>query len=339
MNSSVIKIVMMVLFFILVSPPLAADTTGVRAAYLRGGWVGAKNVAMGTSVEAITDDIYSIYWNPAGLSNLRFRKQNINEEVREKLKYGDIDSIREQDLRKFSDYTPKLFFQTGASASLLAADREAGFSGVAFNIYNVVFGAGVYGIRSTDIEGRDEEGNLTSPLDYYAGAGYLSVCVPTEFASVGVSVKGLYEDLDDTGYTGGAFDIGVQSDFIPLFRIGFVVQDLGVGMSPLSPQEGFTKDYEFGKPLFRANFALASRTSDIMLSFGFLRYLEDEEVMLKFGIGYYFSESSIIMLGVRDSLFSTGITMRLWEIDFAYALSFDNIDMGLNNTLSMTLML
>ena len=325
-------------FVCLFSLPIFADSTGVRAAFSRLGIAGAHNLAMGGAVEAITDDVFSVFWNPAGLTHLRSRKKSIREDVRTKLQQKQIDKITERDLNRLSDDTPKFFFQLGAAASRLQEDREAAFLAGTFNLGNTVLGMGVLGIYSDKIATYSNEGVFTGDTSYQAGVSYLSVSYPTEYVSIGLTAKTFYENIDRTNFAGGAFDVGIQTDFIPLVRIGVVVQDIGAGLMPVEKDDEVKNEYEFGKSVFRFNIALVSRTANMIVSAGIIKKFEDKSSDYKLGIRYYVLENFAFMLGVNESLFSTGAMINILDADFSYAVSVDNIDMGYNHTVSFSYM-
>ncbi len=329
-------VISLFLQFVLLSV-LHADNQSAssRAAFTRGSWIGANNISMGTAVEAISADVFSIYWNPAGLTQLRYRKQNINEYVHEKLKDDEIDDISERDLALYSDYSPKPFLQFGSSVSMLSLNREAAFSGAAFNIMNLVIAPGVYYIRSDDIEKRNESGTKTGYADYGAGVSYLSFAYPLDFISLGVTGKALYENIDSTTYYGGGADFGIQADFIPLIGFGVVMQDLVQTMRPLEKSKYISDDFDFSSPQIRMNVSVSSRTSDIIISFGLVRNLEDSNYSFKLGFKYDLTEFLNLAVGLNDSQFSSGVNLKIWQLDLSYAVSLDKIDMGYNNTVSV----
>ncbi|RLB12374.1 MAG: hypothetical protein DRG82_17155, partial [Deltaproteobacteria bacterium] len=54
--------------------PEASSFVGIRAAEFLEIPVGARGIAMGSAYSAVTDDITSIWWNPAGLGFLENRE-------------------------------------------------------------------------------------------------------------------------------------------------------------------------------------------------------------------------------------------------------------------------
>ncbi len=324
------------LFVFAVAFQTAAQDAGRRASFTRGGWAGAKYVAMGKAAEVIVDDVYSIYWNPAGLAGLKERERLSPEEIRDRARKGDVASITEDDLIHFSEEKgTRTVFQIGASATQLDAEREAGFGGAAFNIFGGVMGAGVYSTRSTGIQGRDESGNPTSKLDYSGSVGYLSYGWASGVSSLGISVKGLYEKIGEVAYYGGGIDVGTQVDVIPFLRVGFVVTDIGAAMKPDKRYEGIDNRYDFAAPTVRVSLALTSQQSDFTLAMSAVRKLEQkEEYELNIGIRYNIYKNLAAYVGLNDKLFTTGASFTIWGIEAAYAFSYDNINDGYNHTVS-----
>jgi hypothetical protein len=44
----------------------------------------------------------------------------------------------------------------------------------------------------------------------------------------------------------------------------------------------------------------------------------------------------MLSAGLNDGYFSCGFTLKLFKMDISYALNFDKIDYGYNNTISLT---
>ncbi len=316
----------------------AKDDAGGRAAFTRSGWAGARYVAMGKAAEVIVDDVYAIYWNPAGLRELIQKEILTPEEIKDKARSGKIKSITEDDLTQFSeeDYS-QFFIQIGISSAILDIDREAGFAGAAFNLFGGVCGVGYYGIQSRNIESRDEEGNYIKDLDYIASIGYLSYGWGMGVASVGVSLKALNERAGKISYYGLGSDIGAQIELVPLVKIGFVVQDIGTGLKPVKKYENIDNKYDFASPVFKLSGSITNRASDIIASISGIKKLEQDDFEVNFGFQYNIFKYTSLYLGLNDSLFSSGVSFRFFNIDLTYAYTFDKINYGNNNILSLTL--
>ncbi|MGL4370840.1 MAG: hypothetical protein ACRCUT_14380, partial [Spirochaetota bacterium] len=256
--------------------PLFAGSAGSRASFTRGGWAGAEYVAMGNSSEAIVDDLFALYWNPAGLSAMASRNTTSPDEIRKKAEGGDVSGVTEEDLLRFSETRDTFFFQIGVSASTLDIEREAAFSGCAMKLFGGVFGAGAYSIYSDKIDMYDENAAYTGQTSYVGSVGYIAYSRAIGPASVGVTLKPVYEKIDDASYSGGACDAGVQAEILPFIKAGCVVQDIGIGLYPVSGS-GLEKKYDFGAPVIRGSVAFDSRASDLSVSAGVVYKLEQEK--------------------------------------------------------------
>lgn len=329
-----------VTFCVLSVSHLAAQDAGARATFTRSGWVGARYIAMGKAAEAIADDVYAIYWNPAGLVDLRDRQTLSPDEIREKARKGDIKGITEQDLIRFSDEgNTRPFVQAGVSASMLDVEREAGFAGIAFGLGKGVMGCGLYLIQSRGIEGRDEFGNYTGKLDYVASTGFVSYGFTTGLASMGVSLKGMQERIAESTYYGAAADFGANVDVLPFLRLAFVIQDIGQTMQGDESRDEMRRRYDFGYPSLKVSAALSNRNRDFLLAVSGVKKIEQEKYELNGGIQYNVSGALSLHMGLNEVNFAAGVSIHLVGMNIGYAFSVDNIDYGYNNTVSLSLVL
>ncbi len=317
---------------------LEAQDAGARAAYTRGGWAGAKYVAMGRAGEVMADDVFAIYWNPAGLTGLKERENLSPEEISDRARKGSVGSISEEDLIRFSDEDgPRTVFQIGLSAAAIDIEREAAFAGAAFTAFKGVLGLGLYSIQSRGIESRDDAGNYLGDINYSGSVGYLSYAWITGVTAVGVSMKALYEKIGDIGYYGAGADVGFQVEVIPFIRVGFVVADIGTGLKPDKSYPDIENKYDFGSPVIKLSVALTTRESDFTLALSALRKLEQEEFDFNVGLGYTVMRNITVYGGLSDSFFTAGVSFRFWSLEAAYAFSYDNINSGYNNIVSLTM--
>jgi hypothetical protein len=221
---------------------------------------------------------------------------------------------------------------------MLDAEREAGFAGVAFNLYNAVMGVGLYTITSTGIEEYDESGNyLGDDLKYIGSAGYLSLGWSAGISNIGVSLKGLYERIADTEYGGAGADIGVQVSMLPFLKIGFVIQDIGSGLYPIDSSDEIESEYQFASPSLKFGGAITSDTGFTIAVTG-IKKLEQEDFQLNAGIRYRLMKSVNIYLGLNDSNFSSGVMIKVKRVHVSYAFTIDKIDYGYNNIASVTIL-
>jgi hypothetical protein len=311
------------------------DSDG-RVAFTRGGWAGGRYIAMGKTAESVVDDVYSIYWNPAGLRELLHKQTLTSDEIKKRAESGAIDSITEKDLTNFSEKEySKLFVEIGASCTLLDPDNEAGFAGIAFSVFNGVLGIGYYGnyIKYP----KDAEVNSLKGKDSLSSAAYLSYGGGTGVASLGMSLKTIYVDNVNTRYYGLGADLGMQIELIPLVKIGIVVQDIGTGLKPAKNYDNTASRYDFTYPVVKIGASVTDRSSDFILAVSGIRKLEENGFKINFGFQYNIFKFTSLYLGVSSSALSTGISLRFLNMDILYAFMYDKEDYGYSNTLSFAL--
>jgi len=317
-----------------------ASEAGSRASYTRGGWVGARYAAAGQCGVVLADDVYSIYWNPAGLSDIKSKKKAISDDISERARSGSIQSITEEELLNFSKPASEMdVLNIGVSGAMLDVDRNALFAGCAFGLFNGVIGFGAYSIFSLAIPSYDENnGDPTGKSNYSGSAGYISYGISLGAVSVGVSVKGLYERIGDYSYAGVGLDTGLQIFVLPFLKIGLAAYDLGSGLAPLNDDNGNLENkYDFGTPSFRGNVAFISEIG-FTLSVGFVKKLEQSDYSLTFGVQYDVKSFLSIYAGMYDSEFSTGVAVKAFNFEISYAFVFDKIDGGVNNIVSASIL-
>ena len=316
-----------------------ASEAGSRASYTRGGWAGARYAAVGQCGAVFADDVYSIYWNPAGLSELKSKKKATGEDIFERARSGNVQGITEEELINFSKPASEMnVVDIGISGAMLDVDRNVLFAGCAFGLFDGVIGFGAYSISSFSIPSYDESGNSTGKSNYSGSVGYVSYGISLGAASIGMSVKGLYERIGEYSYAGMGLDIGSQVFVLPFLKIGFAAYDIGTGLAPLDDDGGnLRKKYDLGRPSLRGNAALISQVG-FTLSVGFMKKLEQNDYCLACGVQYDVKKFLSIYAGMCDSQFSTGIGIKVSNFEIAYAFVFDGIDGGVNNVISASIL-
>jgi len=330
-------LIIFLFIFLSITAASYGDNSGSRGSYTRGGWAGAKYIAAGMTGEVLVNDIYSIYWNPAGLTELREKKQLTERQITEKAKEGKVDEITESDILNFSDSdSSRLFLNLGASYTKLDLERDAGFAGCAFNLFKGVIGVGVYSIMSSDIEERDESGNQIGNLNYSGSIGFLSYAMPWNIVSFGVSVKGFYESIGESSYTGAGMDCGFQIFLLPFIKVGIMLRDCFGYLHPYDAPKSEDR-YDFFKPQIKTGIAFLSDTGFKIALSGSKKF---EQSSFEYGIGieYNIAGHLALIAGLNDNYFSAGFLINVLDIDISYALSFDKIDFGYNNTVSLAVL-
>jgi hypothetical protein len=307
---------------------------GNRGSYTRGGFCGAKYIALGNAGEADADDVYSIYWNPAGLVSLVGADVKSPDEIRTKAEKGDVTGLTDKDLEQYGSSQKDSSLHFGVSGSSISIDRTAAFGGVAFAYDTGAFGAGVYSLYSGGIEEYDTNGNKTGTGVYNGTEAFLSYAHSIDKSSIGFSLKGLHETISDASFAGAAVDIGVKASPLPFMKIGFVAQDLGIGLYPVSGKD-LEKKYDTGSPTLRSSVLFESRSAGVTLAAGAVRHIEQKTFLYTAGIRYVPTRKVLLSLGFFDKNFSVGAGLKVWKMELWYAFSYDRIGMGYNNSVSL----
>ena len=152
---------------------------GVRAAEFLEIPVGARGIGMGSAYSAATDDITSIWWNPAGLGFLQQSEVLVN----------------------VVDYTMDLTYSYGAFASPIGEDKliVGGFFGY----------LDIPDVEITTIERPEGTGNYYNAYDFQAG-GTVAYNLSDRFAA-GLNLKYVHQDMwSNIGGSAFAIDAGVN---------------------------------------------------------------------------------------------------------------------------------
>ncbi|OHD68717.1 MAG: hypothetical protein A2W19_12970 [Spirochaetes bacterium RBG_16_49_21] len=310
---------------------------GSRGTFTRGGWIGAKYIAMGKSGEVIADDVYSIYWNPAGLTELRHTQLLTAKEIKEKAEKGKVQDITERDLIKFSEEEKSFSVQFGVTGSVLAFGSNTGFAGMAINLPKGVLGVGLYTIYSGGIDRRDFNGYKTGELQYVGSALYLSYGVSLGISSFGFSLKGLYEKIGNNRFMGAGADVGTQVYVLPFLKVGLMIQDLGSGMYPLETSYGTPHRYNFTYPTLRLGIAIITNRN-FTLSVSGIKKLDEEKFGYSIGAQYDIVKWASVYIGMQNLVFSAGLTFHVVQFDVSYAFTMDTVNKGFNHIVSASVM-
>jgi hypothetical protein len=308
-----------------------------RGTFTRGALVGGRYVAMGRNGEVTADDVYSIFWNPAGLTELRHTQLLTENEIKEKAEKGKANEINEAELLRFSEEEKSFSVQMGASGSMLTFGANTVFFGMAINLPKGVLGIGSYTIFSGGFDRRDYNGVKTGSLDYVATAGYLSYGVSLGVTSLGFSVKGLYEKIGNDYYLGCGADIGTQVYLLPFLKVGLMIQDLGTGMYPMVKRNGVEQSYAFAYPTLKLGIAVITNRNFTLAVSG-LKKLDVRTFGYSVGAQYDVLKWASIYIGFKDLVFSAGVTFHMVQFDVSYAFTMDTVTKGFNHIASATVM-
>ena len=310
---------------------------GSNGSFTRGGWVGARYIAMGRNGEVTADDVYSIYWNPAGLTELRHAQLTTEKEIKEKAEKGKVEDITENELVKFSEEEKSFSVQVGLSGTMLPFGNNTGFFGMAVNLPKGVLGLGVYTIYSGDIARRDYNGFMTGDLNYIGTAVYLSYGVSLGVSSFGFSIKGLYEKIGNNAFMGCGADVGTQVYVLPFLKVGLMIQDLGTAMYPLNDRYNIKQRYNFAYPTLRLGIAVITNRNFTLAVSG-IKKLDQKTFGYSVGAQYDIMKWASVYIGMHDLVFSAGLTFHIVQFDVSYAFTMDTINKGFNHNISATVL-
>jgi hypothetical protein len=306
---------------------------GSSGSFTRGGWVGARYIAMGRNGEVTANDVFSIYWNPAGLTELRHTQLITEKEIKEKAEKGKVADITESDLIRFSEEEKHFSVQIGVSGTMLPFGNNTGFVGMVVNLPKGVLGLGVYSIYSGDIPRRDYNGVITGDLNYIGTGVYLSYGVSLGVSSFGFSVKGLYEKIGNNSFMGCGVDVGTQVYVLPFLKVGLMLQDLGTGMYPLDRGYNIKQRYNFAYPTLRLGIAVITNRNFTLAVSG-IKKLDQKTFGYSVGAQYDIMKWASVYIGMQNLVFSAGLTFHIVQLDVSYAFTMDTINKGFNHNFS-----
>lgn len=209
------KLLVLIVFIFFIHSIARADfNSGSRgtttANFLKLG-VGARAVAMGEAYSAVADDVTSLYWNPAGLSNID----------------GQAASFMH------APYLASSYYDYGAYAHQFGAHTLAG--GVQY------FSAG--SLAQTD-ENNTPLGSFT-PYDLAMSLGY-AYRMSDEGWALGVAGKFIRSKIIDTA-SAFAVDAGAQSRwYAGRIRFAFALSNLGSSMKFDQESERLPLAFRYG---------------------------------------------------------------------------------------------
>lgn len=303
-----IPIFLLFILFISVSIPVIADNSdihenaGTRAmTFLKIG-VGAKAIGMGESQVAATDDLYASFWNPAGLS---------------KLEKPQLALMHNEWFAEINQEFVGIALPIGKSNTV----------GISANFLS--FG---------DIQGRDQNGNLTEVFRPYDLAMVLSYARGFgKTLAFGINAKYIREQISDENGTGIAFDFG------GLYSFSNVPLSFGINAQNVGPRVKYVED-AFQLPfVLRVGTAYRLFNDDAILTLDFIRPTDNDNAFAA-GVGYTIANILQIRTGYKYQLGGNdlgaisgltggfGLSLLRFQVDYALV-SFG--DLGLTHRLSL----
>ena len=198
----------LVLFLMGLAPLSFGATSGLD--FLKLG-IGARPLALGEAYVAIADDINAIYWNPAGLVQLKLPEVG---------------------------FTYNKWFE----------DIGYHFLGYGHPVNDSVFAASIYYLGGGDIDGSDGGGSPIGDISAYDLAFAFSYGRKlTDKLSGGLTFKFIRENLDNEAGNAFAFDLSaLYKAVIDNLDLGFNVQNIGTGIKFIKDSASLPLNYKFG---------------------------------------------------------------------------------------------
>ncbi len=262
--------------------PGEAETAG--ASFLKFG-MGARAAGMGEAFTAISGDISSVYWNPAGLSKL--------------------DGV-------WATFMHNRWFQ----------DISTEFFASAFNISQNTFAFSFTVNSVPDIERRETA--TTEPLSYFdAHQVALGAAWARGFAKkidLGLTFKWLYEKIDVHTASGIALDLGGIYSLRDNLKLGLAVLNLGPKMKFEEQKYPLPLFYKLGA-VYSNKESYLDGHFNIALD---LVKPADDPLRVHTGAEYEFPQNFNLRMGYefgydeKGFTFGLGFKIRKYSIDYAF---------------------
>jgi hypothetical protein len=263
---------------------------GAAGAFLKLG-VDARAAGLGGAYAAVPGDAASVYWNPAGLA------------AASRLEFRGTYTV----LPGSGDYSQLIFMQP-LSLFQYPADERAGsldkgnWGVLAFSIIRL---AAAYDMEARQVDSlnpnylfSDIEGCYSVGWGLPLAAGW----------SLGVNLKGLYQDLDQTEASGWGVDAGVLYQGLEGVCLGLAVRDV---YTRLDWKTGH-KDYFPATCKGGASYTyrlLPEQT--VMGSVDIEKNLTQEPWRLHAGVEYAWHEILFARGGMKDAFWTVGAGIRI----------------------------
>ena len=304
--SAIIKLCGMIVFIVLFTSnvfssdiPDKAGTSGL--AFLKIG-VGARASGMGEAFTAISGDIYSQYWNPAGIAQHRE-------------------------------------FEFAFMHNEWVQDINLEYAAFCFDYKKNVFGIGLTVSQVSELERR--EGPTEEPLSYF-DTHDLSFAIIwgrslKKNIDFGLSAKLLYEKIDFSSATGLGFDFGGIYYLRPELQFGAAILNLGAKMKLEEDKFSLPTQFKIGAAYSGHENYFAG---DYILSLDLVKP-RDNDLKIHLGGEYtynkMFSLRSGYQIGYDDRGFSLGLGMKIRKYSIDYAFIPFSSDLGNSHRLSVNL--
>jgi len=297
------KIILFITIYAATIFPQSAGNSGLS--FLKFGF-GARNIAMGDVGIAASNDVTSLFYNPANLPKTSETEIML-------MHYEWIQDVRSELL------------------------------GVKFSLFDLPFAVGFNVTTISDIEVRTKPGEAESKFNanYFFGSLSTGFNLIDNLAA-GISIKYLYEGIFVDESEGFGFDFGLNYS-IPIaagiegLSASAVIKNLGSMNELKNEKTKLPAEFRIG-PAYR--FKLVDAKFDITTAAELQKYLDTDDI--HFNIGAEILYDNIIALragylaGYESKTFTGGIGLIWGNLNFDYALSPFALELGSGHSISLS---
>ena len=295
-SSKGLKVVVLLGLFFLSSGVAWGGNPGSSAfTFLRIG-EGAKVVGMGEAYTALADDVNSIYWNPAGLGLVTDKEVTLSY-----LKY--------------------------------VVDVNSGYIGYSLPIKGGGLGFGIIYLDYGKIKETTEDKPTGEGLSYYRPSNIAVIAayghkINNKF-NLGMSIKGIYEKIQDCTANGVAIDMGTlyKPPIIKDLTLAFTVKNLGLQTKAHIEEKhdlplvfdlglGYGMDFcplKWGIDLYKP------QDGDFSVNIGWEYYWRN---LISLRMGYRSRGEDLKTDSSKDNLtgfcIGLGLNMKMYQLDYAF---------------------
>ncbi len=287
---------------------------------------GVKSLSMGGAYSAVADDPSAVYWNPAGIAQIRKIKLDFNHSFL----YNNMASydvvtycqplpnsvtiglnwtrLTIPDIKHFSES-----HLTGLSSDKRAANIDLQLTGIADSYFD----------NTDDIFYFNFAKNIHRDINF----GWFFFKLPVDF-NFGVNVKYIKRTIDDKSGTGVGFDFGflTRTDLATLldvpwmgdFSFGYVMKDIGGTTISWDTESKHEDEIDYNR---RVAFAVAQpipKYNSVLTLSADIHHEEDK--ILQLGTQVQFRNNYFLRGGYYDENFSGGLGLKIKNVTIDYAI-------------------
>ena len=302
---------------------------------------GVKSLSMGGAFSAVADDPSAVYWNPAGIAQIRKIKIDFNHSfLYNNLASYDVFTYCQPlpnsvtiglnwtrltipDIKHFSES-----HLTGLSSDKRAANIDLQLTGIADSYFD----------NTDDIFYFNFAKNVHRDINF----GWFFFKLPVDF-NFGVNVKYIKRTIDDKSGTGMGFDLGflAKTELSTLldvpwmgdFAFGYAMKDVSGTTIAWDTESKHEDEIDFNRRVSFAVMQPIPRFNSVLTLSADVHH--EVEKVLHLGSQVQFRNNYFFRAGYYDDNFSGGLGMRIKNVTIDYAI-ISNV-LGATNRLGVSL--